>query len=365
VAEEQHARGHGLREVAAFFLRLGFTAFGGPAAHLALMEDEAVRRRAWLSREAFLDRLGAINLLPGPNSTQMAMALGYERAGWRGLVLGGLCFILPAALMAAGCAWAYLHWGSLPRAQGLLYGVRPVILAVLAQALYALGRAALKSRALAALGLASALAYGLGLHELAVLGLAGLAMLAVASRRAPALALAATPLAPLPSLFLAFLKLGAVVFGSGYVLVAFLRADLVARWHWISESQLLDAVAVGQITPGPVFTTATFLGYLLRGPAGAALATVGIFLPSFLLVALLGPLLPRVRRSPRASAFLDGVNVAALALVFVAGLQLARAALVDVPTLLMAATGAALLLRWKVNPTGLVLGGATLGLVMR
>ena len=354
---------HDLREVAAFFLRLGFTAFGGPAAHLAIMEAEVVRRRRWLSREAFLDRLGAINLLPGPNSTQMAMALGLERAGWRGLALGGICFILPAALMAAGCAWAYGRWGALPRAQGLLYGVRPVILAILAQALWSLGRTAVKDRTLAALGLASALAYALGLHELAVLGAAGLLMLAVRGRpRSLAASVAPVGLAPL---FLVFLKLGAVVFGSGYVLVAFLRADLVARWHWLTERQLLDAIAVGQITPGPVFTTATFVGYLLRGPWGALLATLGIFLPSFLLVALVGPLVPRLRKSPSASAVLDGVNVAALALMAVVGLQLGHAALVDGTTGALALASAVLLLRFRVNPTWIVLGAAAIGLLLR
>ncbi|HJU82696.1 MAG TPA: chromate transporter [Holophagaceae bacterium] len=353
----------GLREVAAFFLRLGLTAFGGPAAHVALMEDEAVRRRGWLSREAFLDRLGAINLLPGPNSTQMAMALGFERAGWRGLLLGGLCFILPAALMAAGCAWAYLRWGALPRAQGLLYGVRPVILAILAQALVSLGRTAVKDRTLALLGLAAALAYAAGLHELAVLGGAGLVMLALRGRPRP-MALVAAPVGLAP-LFLAFLKLGAVVFGSGYVLIAFLRADLVARWHWLTEAQLLDAVAVGQITPGPVFTTATFVGFLLRGPWGALLATLGIFLPSFLLVAAVGPLVPKLRKSPSASAVLDGVNVAALALMAVVGLQLAHAALVDRTTVALALASAVLLLRFRVNPTWIVLGAGAIGLALR
>lgn len=350
--------------MSAFFLRLGFTAFGGPAAHLAMMEDEVVRRRAWLSREAFLDRLGAINLLPGPNSTQMAMALAFERAGWRGLALGGACFILPAALMAAACAWAYLHWGALPRAQGLLYGVRPVILAVILQALVGLGRTAVKSRGLAALGVLAILAYALGAHELVVLFGAGLLMLAAqGGLRRPSGALALAPQAAgLLPLFLTFLKLGAVVFGSGYVLVAFLRADLVVRWHWLTETQLLDAVAVGQLTPGPVFTTATFVGFLLHGGWGAALATVGIFLPSFALVAALGPLVPRLRGSRPASAFLDGVNVAALALMAVVGAQLARSALVDLKTAALAVVAGALLLRWRVNPTWLVLGAAAIGL---
>ena len=374
-----------LSEVAGFFLRLGFTAFGGPAAHLALMESEAVRRRRWLSREEFLDRLGAVSLLPGPSSTQMALALGRERAGVAGLVLGGLCFILPAALMAAGCAWAYARWGALPAAAGLLYGVRPVVVALLGQAMWSLGRGAVRTLADALLGLLAAAAFALGLHELAVLAGAGLAMLLLRRvRRPPAAAWAAAPIAPLASaapaatlgaalpatpglgaIFLAFLKLGAIVFGSGYVLLAFLRTDLVERLHWLTERQLLDAVAVGQVTPGPVFTTATFIGYLLRGPAGAALATLGIFLPSFLMVAALAPLLPRLRRSPWAAALLDGVNVGALALLAVVGLQLARAALVDLPAAAILLIALALLLRTRVNPTWIVLAAAGAGLLWK
>ncbi|HTQ79026.1 MAG TPA: chromate efflux transporter [Thermoanaerobaculia bacterium] len=363
-----------LYEVAGFFLRLGLTAFGGPAAHLALMESEAVRRRRWLTREEFLDRLGAVSLLPGPSSTQMALALGQARAGLPGLLLGGLCFLLPAALLAAACAWAYVRWGSLPQAAGLLYGVRPVVVALLGQAIWNLGRAAVRTPWQACLGLLAAAAFALGVHELAVFLGAGLLMLAARFRlETRTAALAAVPLAPaglvappgLGALFLAFLKLGSIVFGSGYVLVAFLRTDLVTRLHWLTERQLLDAVAVGQVTPGPVFTTATFIGYLLRGPAGAVLATVGIFLPSFLLVAGLGPVLPRLRRSPSAAAFLDGVNLGALALMAVVGAELGRAALIDLPALALLLAALALLLRTRLNPTWIVLGAAAVGLLLR
>jgi chromate transporter len=366
---EKRAGAATLGQVAAFFLRLGFTAFGGPAAHLALMESEAVRRRGWLSRQEFLDRLGAVSLLPGPSSTQMALALGQSQAGFPGLLLGGLCFILPAAFMAGSCAWAYQRWAALPQAEGLLYGVRPVIVALLGQALWSLGKTALhqRRRLHALVGLLAAAAFALGVHELVVLLGAGLLTLAAATGRKPeATALGAAPLAPgLGAILLVFLKLGAVVFGSGYVLLAFLRADLVTRLHWLTERQLLDAVAVGQVTPGPVFTTATFVGYLLRGPAGAALATLGIFLPSFVMVASLKPLLPYLRRSPGAAALLDGVNVGALALLAVVGVQLGRAALVDIPTAAILLVALVLMLGTRLNPTWIVLGAGAAGLLWK
>jgi len=372
---------HPRQEVAAFFLRLGLTAFGGPAAHVAMMEREAVHKRGWLSREAFLDLLGATSLIPGPGSTQMAMGLGYRRAGWAGLLLGGTCFVLPAALLTLGIAWAYVRFGRLPQAQGLLYGIKPVVLAVIVQALWNLGRTALRSRTLAAIGILALAAAGLGRHPLQVLlgaglGSAGLAWIrargAAAGARpggfgwaAPGLAAAGLPAAGLTGLFLAFLKLGAVVFGSGYVLLAFLQADLVDRWHWLTQAQLLDAVAAGQVTPGPVFTTATFIGYVLRGVPGAALATAGIFLPSFLFVAALGPVLPRLRRAPGLGAFLDGINAGALALMAVVALTLGRTALVDPGSALLGVASAILLLRFKPNPAWLVLGGGAAGLLLK
>lgn len=370
-----------LGELARLFVKLGTTAFGGPAAHVAMMEDEVVRRRRWLTREQFLDYLGATNLIPGPNSTELAIHVGHARAGWPGLLVAGAAFILPAALIVGGIAWAYVRYGALPQAAGLLYGVKPVVIAVVLQALWGLGRTAVKSPALAALGGACVAAVALlGVHELAVLAGAG-ALAAVlhaargGERRAAALlplwalqsgvaAAAGTPAAPagLWGLFGVFAKTGAVLFGSGYVLLAFLRADLVERLGWLTERQLLDAVAVGQVTPGPVFTTATFVGYVLGGPAGAAVATVGIFLPAFVFVALSGPLVPRLRRSPTAGAVLDAVNVASLALMAVVAAQLARAALVDPITVALAAASAVLLLRFRVNSAWLVLGGAAVGL---
>jgi chromate transporter len=371
-----------LPELVRLFLRLGLTAFGGPAAHVAMMEDEVVVRRKWLTRDQFLDLLGASNLLPGPNSTEMAIYIGLRRAGWLGLVAGGVCFILPAAVLVSLIAWAYLRFGGMPQAAGVLYGVKPVVIAVIVQAIWRLGPTALKTRFLLAVA-AIAVAIGfLGANPLAVLFGAGLAAVLASrltTRKSPAItplllptaipaahasAMAvATPVGLWP-LFLLFLKVGAVLFGSGYVLLAFLRADLVERLHWLTEGQLLDAVAVGQVTPGPLFTTATFIGYVLAGPSGALVATVGIFLPAFFLVAASGPLIPRLRKSALAAAMLDGVNVGALALMVVVAGQLTAAAIVDLTTMVLALVSAVALLRYKANSTWLVLGGAAVGLLM-
>lgn len=369
-----------LPELARLFLKLGTIAFGGPAAHIALMEDEVVRRRGWLHREEFLDLLGAANLIPGPNSTELAIHIGHRRAGWPGLLVAGTCFILPAAAIVWGLAWAYTKYGTLPEAEGLLYGVKPVVVAVILQALWSLGRSALKSRPLALLGLAAVALSLAGVHELLVLLVAGIAVMAgrrLLRKPGTLLPVLLPPVSPLglaaaataapfqlSTLFLVFLKVGAVLFGSGYVLLAFLRAELVTRLGWLTEAQLLDAVAVGQVTPGPVFTTATFVGFLLGGHAGALLATLGIFLPAFFFVAVSGPLVPRLRRSPAAGAFLDGVNVASLALMAVVTAQLARSALTDIPAALLAAVSAVLLLRYRVNATWLVLGGAVTGILV-
>jgi chromate transporter len=374
-----------LLELAALFLRLGATAFGGPAAHVGLMEAEMVRRRGWLTHEEFLDLLGAVNLIPGPNSTEMAIHIGLRRAGWPGLLTAGICFILPAAVLVTVMAWAYVRYGSLPQITAVLYGVKPVIIAVVVQALWGLGRAALKAWPMAALGLTIAALNYCGVHELVLLSGAGFvggawravmrhgkgtvrhgfALLGALNALAVPAGLVVGTVAPfsLGALFLFFLKVGSVLFGSGYVLLAFLRADLVERWHWLSEQQLLDAVAVGQVTPGPLFTTATFIGYLLGGPSAAALATVGIFLPAFVFVALSGPLIARVRASPVAGAVLDGVNVASLALMMVVTVELAAAAVVDWPTILLALSAGVLLLRYRINSLWLVLGGAVVGLL--
>jgi len=369
-------RHSGDRELALAFLRLGATAFGGPAAHIAMMEDEFVRRRAWLTREQFLDFVGAAGLIPGPSSTEVAIYIGYRRAGWLGLLVAGLCFVLPSAVIVTVIAWAYVRYGRLTALGGILYGVKPVIIAIVAQALVAFGRTALKSGWLLALGIAAAVASAFGASPVAVFLVAGVVSAATCLRpdaRMAAVAwtgpaAASTVAAPAPAglvkLFFAFLKIGALVFGSGYVLLSFLRADLVEGTHWVTESQLIDAVAVGQFTPGPVFTTATFIGYVVAGLPGAIVATIGVFLPSFILVAVSGPLIPRMRQSRVAGAFLDGVNVAALALMAVVGAQLGRAAIVDVPTGLLALVSAAVLLRRRVNSAWLVLAGGLLGVLV-
>jgi len=322
-----------MKELAWLFLKLGTIGFGGPAAHIAMMEDEVVRRRGWVTREKFIDLVGATNLIPGPNSTEMAIHIGMTRAGFPGLLLAGACFILPASLIVMACAWAYVRFGALPQVDGILYGVKPVIIAVVLQALSSLGRVAVKTPLLAGVGIAAVGFSILGVNELLLLLVAGVLTAAIhwvtttptpggslsiaASFASPvaangamsavvaggAAAAATLPFGLWP-MFLVFLKIGSVLYGSGYVLLAFLRADLVEHWHWLSEAQLLDAVAVGQITPGPVFTTATFIGYVLGGAPAAVLATVGIFLPAFCFVAIVARWCPAydVRRWPARSS---------------------------------------------------------------
>ncbi|HUO05491.1 MAG TPA: chromate efflux transporter [Candidatus Binataceae bacterium] len=371
-----------LAELAPPFLRLGLTAFGGPAAHIAMMDEEFVRRRQWLTREEFLDMLGASNLVPGPSSTEMAIHIGHQRAGWRGLIVAGACFILPAMILVTACAWLYVTFGALPQIQGTLYGVKPVIIAVVLQALWGLAKTAIKNRFLGGIVLLAAIGALTGTNVLAILLAAGIAAAIKASadergasRTASAVLAGKSMLAPgvlaavsvpigLTGLFLVFLKFGAVIFGSGYVLLAFLQADLVTRLHWLTQAQLLDAVAVGQVTPGPVFTTATFIGYLLGGIPGAIGATVGIFLPGFLFVAASRPLIPRIRNSKVAGAFLDGVNAGAVALMIAVTWQLGRAAIVDPVTAGIAAMSAAILFRYRINSAWLIGAGAIAGFIV-
>ena len=403
-----------LRELAALFLRLGVTAFGGPAAHIAMMRDEVVDRRRWLSDKEFLDLVAATNLIPGPNSTELAIHLGYRRGGLAGLALAGVCFILPAALIVGCIAWAYARYGTTPQVGWLMYGIGPVVIAIVVQALVKLGQAALGRWVYAPVGGAALAAALYGVNELAVLAAGGAIGLALAVRPSgpgsgaavlawliglPAAlahllrgaaaaatqagatagaaisagaiagtaaggATAATGAAvpfTLTGLALFFLKVGSVLFGSGYVLLAFLRADLVERWGWLTDQQLIDAITVGQVTPGPVFTTATFIGYLLGGWAGAALATAAIFAPGFFFVAVTQPLIPRLRASRLLGGCLDGVVAASLGLMAAVTWQLARAAVVDLPTALIVVAAAAALLRWRPNSTWLILGGAAAG----
>jgi chromate transporter len=378
-----------LLEVAGLFLRLGSTAFGGPAVHTALMHDEVVKRRGWLTDQEFLDLLGATNLIPGPNSTEMAIHIGYLRAGWPGLILAGACFILPSMLIVMVLAWIYSRFGQTPEAGWILYGIKPVVIAIILKALWDMGRKALRNPISGLTGL-GALALNLfGINELVLLFGGGLAvmlarvaakfnrkdglaaLLPVMGLGAPglaevsALAAAAAAAAPfgLGVLFLTFLKIGAVLYGSGYVLLAFLRADFVLRLGWLTDQQIIDAVAIGQFTPGPLSTTATFIGYQLGGVPGALLATLGIFLPGFIFVALTNPVIPRLRRSPWLGGFLDGVNAASLGLMAAVTARLGQAALVDGLSIALGVVSAILLLRVKINPTWLIAGGAIVGLV--
>jgi chromate transporter len=338
------SRTSALREVALVFLKLGCTAFGGPAAHVALQEEECVRRRHWLDRQRFLDLLAATNLVPGPNSTEMAIHLGRLRAGWPGLVVGGVAFAFPSAALVTALAWAYSRWGAVPEATALLAALRPAVLIVILDALSGFARAAVRGPFTVATALAAgALALG-GVSEVALV-FAGLGVGVAAARVAPGRLRAV----PLLELFLVCTKIGATLFGSGYVLIAYLRSEFVGR-GWLDDGRLLDAVAVGQITPGPVSTAATFVGYLIAGAPGAAVATVGMFLPSFVFVALTGPLVERWRGHPVARGALDVVNAAVVGLIAAVVVRLAPAALTS--PFAIAVGAAAAVARW-----GLGLGG--------
>ena len=377
-----------LAEVASSYLRLGTTAFGGPASHLAMMRSELVMRRGWVSEQELLDFIGGASLLPGPTSTEVALMLARRRKGWAGLIVGGACFILPSMLLVLVLSWAYVSYGTTDAGAGMLFGIKPVVVAIIANAVVGLARTAVKRRLLAVVAGAGLAAYFLGVSPLLILLGAALVVALVENRHrltraVPGGAGSAVPMlvtrmhlarhvgspssrfarASLASVFLEFLKLGSIVFGSGYVLVSYLHSDLVLGNHWLTQSQLLATVAIGQVTPGPVFTTATSIGYVVGGLPGALLATVAIFLPSFVFVAALMPLLRRARRSPWSASALDGVNVAAVALMTGVTVQLGRTSLVDWLAVLTAVCSLGLLWRWRVNATWLVLGGAAVGLL--
>jgi chromate transporter len=369
-----------LREVAQVFLKLGTLAFGGPAAHIGMMRDEVVRRHQWLSDQEFLDLLGAANLIPGPNSTEMTILLGARRAGWRGLIVGGVSFIVPAMLIVMVFGWVYVNYGALPQMEWLLYGVKPVMVAIIAQAMWELGRRAVKGPLTLSVGLIAIVLYTLGAAEIPLLFAGGMLVMLIQNRsrlrwRSGAAAISlgvggclspiaqatATPFS-YSQLFLSFFKIGAVLYGSGYVLIAFMRGEFVQKLGWLTNQQLLDAIVVGQITPGPLFTSATFTGFILGGAPGALIATIGIFLPAFILVAIVRPFVPRLRQSPWFGALLDGVNVVSLALVVGVTVGLGRVSLIDPLTIAIAVLSLLILLRFKINSTWLVLGGALMGL---
>jgi chromate transporter len=369
---------HALGEVIGVFLKLGVIGFGGPAAHTAMMRDELVRRRGWVSDERFVDLIGAVNLIPGPNSTELAIHLGYDRARWKGLIAAGVCFILPAFAIVLALAWSYVRYGRTPAVEGLLYGIKPVVVAIVVWALAGLLRTAIKGRLTALVATVALALYLLGVNELLVLAAGGLVVMAAGTRhvwlpRRGSSGLVLVPLlvgprlpdptgGRLTELFLTFLKIGSVLYGSGYVLLAFLEGDFVRRLGWITRDQLLDAISIGQLTPGPVFTTATFIGYVIAALPGAVLATVAIFTPSFVLVGLLTRLVDRIRGRAWSSAFLDGVNATALALMAGVTLQLAGDAFVDPLTVALAVL--ALLLQWRtrLNTAWFIAAAAAIGL---
>ena len=378
-----------LREVILLFLRMGLTAFGGPAAHIAMFRDELVTRRKWVNDNEFLDLLAATHLIPGPNSTEMAIHLGYKHAGWKGLIAAGAAFIFPAFMIVFAIAVLYGRYGTTPAAEALLYGIQPVIIAVILQAVWGLSRAAIKSWLLGLVAVAVFGLYFLDINELLLLFAGGLLVMVIANGRRlmqggggsswqlwfpfafgkdvlPRIFILAQEAAPITAstLFLTFLKIGAVLYGSGYVLVAFLQTEFVERLGWITSGQLLDAVAIGQFTPGPVFTTATFIGYLVAGVPGAVVATIGIFLPSFIFVAITNPFIPRMRRSPWLAALLDGVVAASLGLMAAVTVDLGRQSIVDIATILISISAAVLLLRYRMNSTWLIIGGAVVGLAV-
>lgn len=370
-----------VREVASVFVRLGLLAFGGAAGQIAMMRRELVERRRWLTEQEFLDLFGIMNLIPGPSATETAIALGYWRAGWPALVLGGCLFILPAMVMILALAWVYVRFGTLPAVQWVLYGVNPIVIAIIVDALWSLGRAAMKNVWLLMLGVAALGLYFRGVSIVAILlgtvVLTGVisaiergkkqdrtAILPMLGTAAGAAAMVAIPFS-LTRLFLTFLKIGAVSYGSGYVLLAFLHADFVTHLHWLTEKQLLDAIAAGQITPGPVFASATFVGYITGGFSGALLATAGIFLPSFVFVAIVFPLIPKLKGSASARTFLNGINAATMGLMAAVSWQLARGAIVDIFTALEAVIAFFILLRYQINAAWLILGGVVAGFVTK
>ena len=366
---------HRLREIATLFLKLGVFAFGGPAAHIAMMEEEVVQKRQWMSQQHFLDLVGATNLIPGPNSTEMTMHCGHERGGAWGLFTAGISFILPAVLITGGFAYLYVEYGKLPQVGRLLYGIKPAVLIIILSAVIKLGSKGLKNLQLGVLGGLAALAVLLGVNEIyAILGagVLGLALHGVFHLRSsavliplPLLLFQATPAASgasLLKLFLTFLKIGSILFGSGYVLVAYLDGELVQKLGWLTRSELLDAIAIGQFTPGPVLSTSTFIGYQILGFWGAVVATAGIFLPSFFFVWLLNPLVPRLRESKAAGAFLDAVNIGAVGIMAAVVLQLGGEVMLDWKAWIIAGLGAlAVFGPWKVSSVWVIVGGAVLG----
>lgn len=375
-----------LKDIALTFLTLGTVAFGGPAAHIAMMEDEVVNKRSWLNREEFLDLVGVTNLIPGPNSTEMAIHIGFRLAGWRGLLTAGICFISPAVLMVIGFAWVYVNYGKLPLSENIFSGIKPVIIAIVLQALFRFGKSAIKTKSLLVLAILAAVTNILGLSEVLVIFSAGIFNLIFSNLKTiidkgksliflflgtgfttkTCLLVNSSNLIDfsLAKLFMFFLKVGSVLFGSGYVLLAFLKADLVDKFAWLTETQLLDAIAVGQFTPGPISTTATFIGYILGGIPGALVATLGIFIPAFFFVAISAPFIPKLRSSKSAGKILDGINVASIALMVVVTFMLGKTILINPLGIGIFVLSLFLLITYKVNSIWLIFVGAFLSILL-
>ncbi|MEO0015247.1 MAG: hypothetical protein RLZZ535_3636 [Cyanobacteriota bacterium] len=380
----RHQQNQRLKELAQVFLRLGAIAFGGPAAHIAMMDDEVVKRRRWLSRENLLDLIGVTNLLPGPNSTELAIHIGYERAGWAGLLVAGSCFILPAMILVWLLAIVYVRYQTVPQVEWLLYGIKPVIMAIVLQALWKLGKKAAKDTPTTVAGIMAIAAYFAGFNEILLLMFIGIVVMLIKNWQNGDRTTNGLYLLPLSemlaqlglggattavsigwvSVFWFFLKIGSILYGSGYVLLVFLQRDLVERNHWLTSQQLLDAVAIGQVTPGPVLTTATFVGYLLAGNAGAIAGTFGIFLPAFVLVGIVNPWVRTLRQSPWAGGFLDGVNAASLGLMVGVTYTLGRAAIVDWLTIIVAVFSAIAVFQFKINSGWLVIAGGAIAVIL-
>ena len=367
-----------LKELTLLFLRLGIIGFGGPAAHIAMMHDEVVKRRKWVSDQQFLDLLGATQLIPGPNSTEMANHIGFLRAGWPGLIIAGACFAIPAIVIVLVLSWVYVRYGTTPQAEWILYGIKPVVIGIILWALWQLGRKAVKDKPTAFAGFGVIGLFFLGINEIALLFGGALAVMLIKNAArlnkrsmlgaflpfaGSGATVAAVKSFSLPLMFVTFLKIGSILYGSGFVLLAYFKADFVTRLGWITDQQLIDAIAIGQVTPGPFFTSATFIGYILGGVKGAILATVGIFLPSFIIVAAANPFIPRLRASPWAAGLLDGVTAASLGLMAAVTWQLARASLVDPLTIVVAIASLVLLARFRLNSTWLIAGGVLIGLL--
>lgn len=365
-----------LSEVAKLFFKLGCIGFGGPAVHIAMMEEEVVRKRKWISREHFLDLVGATNLIPGPNSTEMTMHCGHEKAGWKGLIVAGTCFILPAVIITGIIAYAYQRYGRLPKVEPFIYGIKPAIIALIVSMMISLGKKALKSTALGIIGIISAIValYGInGIYILFGAGFLGILLHLVHSRTKsinnffPLVLLQLTNTATFPfnwKIFWTFLKVGSILYGSGYVLFAFLDAELVSK-GLLSKQELIDAIAVGQITPGPVFSSATFIGWQIAGLPGAIAATIGIFLPSFILVAIMNPFIPKLRNSPVMAAFLDTVNIVSVSIILAVCIEMGKATIIDWKTMLIAIAGFIVTLTFKkLNSAFIVIGGAVSGYLL-